>query len=45
MAFDGDPVAAVDGDPRNLKVTYPADLARARQLVTDWRQGAWLSPV
>ena len=45
MAFDQDPVAAVDGDPRNLKVTYPADLVRARQLASDWRQGAWLNTI
>ena len=29
----GAPVAAVAGDPRNIKVTTPADLAVARALV------------
>lgn len=45
MALEQGPIAAVEGDPRNLKVTYPIDLARARQLAGDWRQGAWLSPL
>lgn len=31
--FSDLPIAAVEGDPDNLKVTYPADLARAAQLL------------
>ena len=36
-------VAAVPGDPRNIKVTFPVDLLRADQIARDWRAGRWLS--
>ncbi|MGH8958761.1 MAG: 2-C-methyl-D-erythritol 4-phosphate cytidylyltransferase [Acidimicrobiia bacterium] len=38
-------IAAVPGDGRNIKVTFPADLDRASQLAEVWRAGRWLSPV
>jgi 2-C-methyl-D-erythritol 4-phosphate cytidylyltransferase len=43
MLRSGDvPIAAVPGDPRNIKVTYPADLDRASRLAASWRAGRWL---
>ncbi|HJU50973.1 MAG TPA: 2-C-methyl-D-erythritol 4-phosphate cytidylyltransferase [Acidimicrobiia bacterium] len=35
-------IAAVPGDDRNIKVTYPADLDRAAGLAHSWRRGRWL---
>ncbi len=35
-------VAAVPGDPRNLKVTFPEDLVAAEDLARRWRQGGWV---
>ncbi|HJU81116.1 MAG TPA: 2-C-methyl-D-erythritol 4-phosphate cytidylyltransferase [Acidimicrobiia bacterium] len=35
-------IAAVPGDRRNIKVTYPGDLDRACQLAESWREGRWL---
>jgi 2-C-methyl-D-erythritol 4-phosphate cytidylyltransferase len=35
-------IAAVPGDRRNIKVTYPADLDRASRLAGSWRAGRWL---
>jgi 2-C-methyl-D-erythritol 4-phosphate cytidylyltransferase len=35
-------IAAVPGDRRNIKVTYPGDLDRASQLAESWREGRWL---
>lgn len=31
----------IPADPRNLKVTHPADLARAEALLPAWRDGEW----
>ncbi|HKX76328.1 MAG TPA: IspD/TarI family cytidylyltransferase [Acidimicrobiia bacterium] len=36
-------VVAVSGDPRNLKVTYPADLHTAEKLAPAFGQEGWLS--
>lgn len=35
-------IAAVPGDSRNIKVTYPTDLDRAARLAESWRSGRWL---
>jgi 2-C-methyl-D-erythritol 4-phosphate cytidylyltransferase len=35
-------IAAVPGDSRNIKVTYPGDLDRASRLAESWREGRWL---
>jgi 2-C-methyl-D-erythritol 4-phosphate cytidylyltransferase len=40
--FVGRPVAFVPGDPRNLKVTFASDLARAETEVKRWSQGDWI---
>lgn len=37
--YAGVPVHCVPGDPRNIKVTYPADLALAEALLKPWRPG------
>lgn len=34
-------ITLVAGDPRNIKVTFQADLDRAEVLAADWRAGAW----
>lgn len=34
-------VALVPGDERNLKITFEADLARARSMVSAWAVGRW----
>lgn len=38
-------VAAVQGDRRNIKITFPADVERASELVKFWNNGRWLTPV
>ncbi|MGH8924959.1 MAG: 2-C-methyl-D-erythritol 4-phosphate cytidylyltransferase [Acidimicrobiia bacterium] len=37
-------IAAVPGDRRNIKVTFPPDLERATELAKVWRAGRWLTP-
>ena len=34
-------VVVTPSDPRNLKVTFPADLVEAEHLAHSWRDGAW----
>jgi 2-C-methyl-D-erythritol 4-phosphate cytidylyltransferase len=43
MRHSSGDIAAVPGDPRNLKVTVPADLERAERLARSWSAGRWLS--
>ena len=38
-------VAAVPGDRRNIKITFPADVERASELAKFWSNGRWLTPV
>ncbi len=43
VALAGGPAARiVPGDPRNLKVTTPADLPVAEEYAARWRDGAWI---
>jgi len=42
-AYAGLPITIVDGDPRNIKITFPDDLERAQPLAAHWRSAAWLS--
>jgi 2-C-methyl-D-erythritol 4-phosphate cytidylyltransferase len=38
-------VAAVPGDLRNMKITFPADVERASELAKSWSNGRWLTLV
>ena len=35
-------VVVVDGDPRNIKVTFAADFDTARGYALEWEEGSWL---
>ncbi len=39
--YSSTPVVVVAADPRNMKVTFPADFARAHTLAADWRPARW----
>lgn len=39
--YSSQSIALVPGDPRNIKVTFQADLDRAEILAGGWRAGAW----
>jgi len=36
------PVEVVEGDPRNIKVTFIEDFFQAEEWAVDWDKGRWL---